>query len=1134
MKKRFLSLLLAMIMAVSLFPTAAFAANEGTEPVLLGSLADYQTTLDTVYDENGFSKAKISYTVTGGALGEKWGIMNQYGNWVAQPIYDKIELKAADNRLRGPSGLRTPTAAMVFIGGYTQAVRDGKMGLLNMQGEEVIPCQYDFVQMPSEGMAAVYNAKDKDGTYLDYYMGYWSLEENREVVAPNKYVTKYVGIEIMSTNGVFGGREKPAGDFQQIHDFMDGYALVITGNKVDGKISNESLYVTILDKSGKEVLPKSYRILENTLTHSNTRIYPQEGSYLTFIEQKYEPGYEKNSYGQRLIEMDYFATGLAGPAGVVIPAIYTSSGYVKMNDTVYMKGPADLWVYPEANLVLTDVPEVNGKLTPWGSIALDLKGNVIKGPVDGDISYDAKSKNIVIGNSIYTNTGKLVTTVGQKALTGADGSLEDYIYLRANGYAEGLDHDPWVTDASVVGIGGYDPTTHYLLKGDGTKLNLTQRMGWSRKVDYPNHVQRYSEASIGGLFWVLSNERKWGLLDITGKEILPFVYDEVDYGAWTKQEDAHAIVTQNGKKGLVSPTGKVLAEPIYDSISFRSFHGGAVMNKSATLKKDGKVGLADLATGKILIPVKYDGFTSDFKYFGQINPDGFAMGVCPMLQGDNVVFVDRNGAEVFRDKRAKVSTEEATNGLYNAPGGLMDNRGRIVVPAVDRADATIDYHASDVIYIKDGNVYRQKANYFPRNYAPKPYAPQKATAAPSATKLTVDGKNVAVDAYAIAGNNYMKLRDLATMVNGTGKSFEVSWDSAKGAINLVSGKGYTAVGGEMAKGDGQSKAAKRNTAKIYLNGGEVAMTAYTIGQSNYFKLRDVMQVFDVAVGYDSATKTATLTTGERYTLTGDALRYQQADLAAFEKAGGKLQADGTVEQVQRHDEPFVKLTNTPTKMEYTVGDPFDSTGFKAVYIDIYDRSTDISKEFTFDINGTKIQDGYQFPKAGKVQINCTYQGEVYNYFTVNVYEKVAEKEVPLTDGGSYYIKLMGKYVTAVNGQWLELRTEKPDTPFTVEYLKKDIETGHHIYRVNYGKHAVRTYGADKGAQLATGGWESAGSGGEWRIAKYSDFWTMRKEFNQTMLVNASGVSSKDGTKVVTWPYKGSAPDHAKLQFIPAN
>ncbi|MEG1577383.1 MAG: CAP domain-containing protein [Oscillospiraceae bacterium] len=137
-------------------------------------------------------------------------------------------------------------------------------------------------------------------------------------------------------------------------------------------------------------------------------------------------------------------------------------------------------------------------------------------------------------------------------------------------------------------------------------------------------------------------------------------------------------------------------------------------------------------------------------------------------------------------------------------------------------------------------------------------------AVPSPTKLIVNRISMTPDTYLINQSNYMKLRDLAYMINHTPKNFEVRWDGAKNAINLTSKTSYTATAGDMTPGDGKKKTAIPNTSAIYVNGVEKKMTAYTIGGSNYFKLRDVMEIFNIYVGWDGATSTATIDTDKNY------------------------------------------------------------------------------------------------------------------------------------------------------------------------------------------------------------------------------------------------------------------------------
>ena len=149
--------------------------------------------------------------------------------------------------------------------------------------------------------------------------------------------------------------------------------------------------------------------------------------------------------------------------------------------------------------------------------------------------------------------------------------------------------------------------------------------------------------------------------------------------------------------------------------------------------------------------------------------------------------------------------------------------------------------------------------------APTPPPTSVLVAKPTASAVLVNGSNVSFDAYGIGGNNYFKLRDLAYVLSGSEKQFDVSWDAASNAISLIGGQPYTPVGGEMTgKGNG-NQTPKPTTAKITLNGKAVSFAAYNIGGNNYFKLRDIGQAFDFGVQWDGARNTIVIDTSVGYT-----------------------------------------------------------------------------------------------------------------------------------------------------------------------------------------------------------------------------------------------------------------------------
>lgn len=150
---------------------------------------------------------------------------------------------------------------------------------------------------------------------------------------------------------------------------------------------------------------------------------------------------------------------------------------------------------------------------------------------------------------------------------------------------------------------------------------------------------------------------------------------------------------------------------------------------------------------------------------------------------------------------------------------------------------------------------------------PKPEATVKpvtsATATVSVSKVLVDGKQVAFEAYSINNNTYFKLRDIAMAVNGTDKSFEVGWDGEHNAISLTSFEAYTPQGGELAvSAKATSKKATLSTSKIYLDDEETAFTAYTIDGNNYFKLRDLADAFGITITFDQKTNTIGIVTAD--------------------------------------------------------------------------------------------------------------------------------------------------------------------------------------------------------------------------------------------------------------------------------
>lgn len=215
-------------------------------------------------------------------------------------------------------------------------------------------------------------------------------------------------------------------------------------------------------------------------------------------------------------------------------------------------------------------------------------------------------------------------------------------------------------------------------------------------------------------------------------------------------------------------------------------------------------------------------------------------------QGSNAVVAD-----IQQDVR-KIRYEEAQDGLraHFLPGnyGIIRNAGtyKVMVDSIGMAQC--------IIVMKGGNS---------NNQTPALY---------SEPNLTVDGTDAYsilhnnIAAFNINGNNYMKLRMIAQLVNKTPKQFSVDWDSANSAISLASGKPYTAVGQENAAELVRFTDVLTNTSPVtvYANGKKISLIAYSIYGNNYIKLRDIASAMDFGITWDAASQTVGIDTSKGY------------------------------------------------------------------------------------------------------------------------------------------------------------------------------------------------------------------------------------------------------------------------------
>ncbi len=213
------------------------------------------------------------------------------------------------------------------------------------------------------------------------------------------------------------------------------------------------------------------------------------------------------------------------------------------------------------------------------------------------------------------------------------------------------------------------------------------------------------------------------------------------------------------------------------------------------------------------------------------------------------------GQGIYKDVVAKeIADELAVNEKYDVSGSFFFSLRDLLGNRQGCSDVLKTYYAGADTNSTQNNAAEQPA---------RPVEIERKRAYAARAKVTVNGKNVDFEVYTIDDYTYFKLRDIAGAVNGTEKQFDTVWNEETASIDLIRGTAYAAPGtsGVGAYGDA---AAVTSTAKLFCDGQQRNVSAFTINDYTYFKLRDIAKLLDMGVTWDEGTATIGLDTSVGY------------------------------------------------------------------------------------------------------------------------------------------------------------------------------------------------------------------------------------------------------------------------------
>lgn len=437
------------------------------------------------------------------------------------------------------------------------ANRDYKLGLIDSNANEIIPCLYHAFGELREDMMLI--EKDK-------LMG--CVNSQGKIILPCEYQKIYLAPCDLPT--IYKGDVPPSpcgGRFpkhllmvqkNQAWAYMDSLGKVVIPFDFDsigmpeiqlGKRHYIRVWknkkMGLWDLDGKEVLACKYDRIERVQTYQlRTFENGKEGLFNLIATKSIPSKYEKIT----LLSNKYSAAKLKGKWGCM-----------DKNDKVLIPFVYDSLVYYEESKIF-----VGKKTGKWGLIS--EKGKIIL-PCKYELLQSIESTGKYWAAST-TNKGKL-------ALMRQEGkwlSNEKYQQIR------------------VLGSGVFEARENNLI----TLINSSGKV-LITPTKYNADNIRYLEQNKT---IVVKLNQKWGLIGINGEKYIDFLYDAIDISL----DNQYYIASKNGKWGFLDKMGNVVTPFVYDDIPMQTY-------TYYTASINGKIGLCD-AKGKMLIPFQYekDGF----------------------------------------------------------------------------------------------------------------------------------------------------------------------------------------------------------------------------------------------------------------------------------------------------------------------------------------------------------------------------------------------------------------------------------------------------------------------------------------------------------------------------------------------
>ena len=553
----------------------------------------------------------------------------------------------------------------VFGHGRAAVMRDGKVGFIDAQGNLITDFIYDAmpydhqmrcdaVDMMKNGVAGAVDVAGKEIVPFIY-----------DSCAVIKYQDVYISAMKDGKTALYDMQGKELFPLKyKIAEYKQGY--VIAGDDHD--------HCGVVDLKGNVLVPFEY---ENSLA-----VWTELG-YFTYDHIKLRRAKDGNTvldFGQE-VEKEMFLVGYDRVNEIPEKGYYVvkknkcglldASGNplglpveTKENKPKKKKVPSPICPFSEVRNFSEGFAAVRID-DLWGYI--DVNGNLLH-PITLETADDFKDGLAYVGNDRYINIkGECEYRFRQSLRTPASAGEPGYIYRKEeNGKKGWVDHEgkdviPCIyesDDRFSKWIDLKEDSRQYIIVKAGGKCGAYDLQGNLILETEHDSLSKFDEKEGG--YWRSTVDGKQALYSPDGKRLSEHKYDRI-----LGLSGDLIKVEVNRKEGLIDKEGKEIVPTEYDSISISS------QGHFAMLRRDWKSGMVD-SQGREICPMKYDSL-------GDMNED---VGLACACIGDAYGYVDTDGNAVIPLKYRHA--DDFNLGFAEVGGqdqrGAINAKGEVVAP----------------------------------------------------------------------------------------------------------------------------------------------------------------------------------------------------------------------------------------------------------------------------------------------------------------------------------------------------------------------------------------------------------------------------------------------------------------------